>query len=259
MLHLKKTPLSYLIALTLFLSLPSCSSLRYVSGDHQASTTWTKQELKPQKRRPVTSSQRQQERGTTRLPREVSSLLERSGVKMAAVEFYATWCKPCMEAVPRWKALHDKYRAQGLRLIVINTQDPNGACTAPGWAPDELVCDLEGHVAEAMKVGTLPSAFLYSLQGNTLVKRGHIDEVEREIEAYMLIDHQAVAFPVFADQHQPPFNRLPGTVTFQRLSVQEYGPGFSYSHAAEQMHEQFSASGTHQPAKAEHFTGPQVE
>ena len=185
-LHLKKTPLSYLIALTLFLSLPSCSSLRYVSGDHQASTTWTKQELKPQKRRPVTSSQRQQERGTTRLPREVSSLLERSGVKMAAVEFYATWCKPCMEAVPRWKALHDKYRAQGLRLIVINTQDPNGACTAPGWAPDELVCDLEGHVAEAMKVGTLPSAFLYSWQGNTLVKRGHIDEVEREIEAYML-------------------------------------------------------------------------
>ena len=40
-----------------------------------------------------------------------------------------------------------------------------------------------------MKVGTLPSAFLYSWQGNTLVERGHIDEVEREIEAYMLRTH----------------------------------------------------------------------
>ena len=114
------------------------------------------------------------------------ALLDRSGVKLVAVEFYATWCKPCMAAVPRWKALHDRYRSQGLRLIVINTQDPNGACSAPGWAPDELICDLEGHIAEAMKVSNLPSAFLYSWQGNTLVERAHIEEVEREIEAYML-------------------------------------------------------------------------
>ena len=117
---------------------------------------------------------------------KIGSLLDRSGVKLVAVEFYATWCKPCMAAVPRWKALHDRYRSQGLRLIVINTQDPNGACSAPGWAPDELICDLEGHIAEAMKVSNLPSAFLYSWQGNTLVERAHIEEVEREIEAYML-------------------------------------------------------------------------
>ena len=116
----------------------------------------------------------------------LGALLDRSGVKLVAVEFYATWCKPCMAAVPRWKALHDRYRSQGLRLIVINTQDPNGACSAPGWAPDELICDLEGHIAEAMKVSNLPSAFLYSWQGNTLVERAHIEEVEREIEAYML-------------------------------------------------------------------------
>ena len=172
---------------TLLLLLCGCSSLRYVSGDHKSSTAWTKQELKPRTTLRQSPPEETASAAPVRaLPREVTSLLERAGVKVAAVEFYATWCKPCMEAVPRWKALHDKYRAQGLRLIVVNTQDPNGACTAPGWAPDELICDLEGHVAEAMKVGTLPSAFLYSWQGNTLVERGHIDEVEREIEAYML-------------------------------------------------------------------------
>jgi len=174
-----------LLALSL---LTGCSSLRYVSNEHQSALSWTRQDLKPQIAKNQPRSLPAQSSVDTRraLPREVETLLERAGVKLAAVEFYATWCKPCMEAVPRWKALHDKYRAQGLRLIVVNTQDPNGACTAPGWAPDELICDLEGHVAEAMKVGTLPSAFLYSWQGNTLVERGHIDEVEREIEAYML-------------------------------------------------------------------------
>ena len=187
MLNRSHNSLTYFIGLMLFASLPSCSSLRYVNGEHQASAAWTKQNLAPHSavRRIQQPNANTQLHGNM-LPREVTSLLERSGVKVAAVEFYATWCKPCMEAVPRWKALHDKYRAQGLRLIVINTQDPNGACTAPGWAPDELICDLEGHIADAMKVGTLPSAFLYSWQGNTLVERGHIDEVEREIEAYML-------------------------------------------------------------------------
>ncbi|MBI4818084.1 MAG: hypothetical protein HY791_17615 [Deltaproteobacteria bacterium] len=43
---------------------------------------------------------------------DVDGWLEKPGVKLLAVEFYATWCKPCMEAVPKWKALHEKYRKQ---------------------------------------------------------------------------------------------------------------------------------------------------
>ena len=50
---------------------------------------------------------------------DVRSWLDPAGVKLVAVEFYSLDCKPCMEAVPKWKALHDKYRAQGMRLVVI--------------------------------------------------------------------------------------------------------------------------------------------
>ena len=64
--------------------------------------------------------------------------IDRPGVRLVAVEFYATWCKPCMEAVPRWKALHERYRDAGLRLIVVATQDPEGQCANPGWNPDEM-------------------------------------------------------------------------------------------------------------------------
>ena len=41
------------------------------------------------------------------------------------VEFYATWCEPCMDAIPRWKKLHDKYRGVALRLHLV------------GWLPKE--------------------------------------------------------------------------------------------------------------------------
>ena len=59
---------------------------------------------------------------------DVAEWLGWPGVKLVAVEFYATWCKPCMEAMPRWAALKDKYRAQGLRVVVVNTLDPQGGC-----------------------------------------------------------------------------------------------------------------------------------
>jgi thiol-disulfide isomerase/thioredoxin len=114
---------------------------------------------------------------------DVRDWLSRPGVKLLAVEFYASWCGPCKKAVPQWKALHEKYRDQGLRLVVVSVQDPDGACVNPGWNPDDVVCDTEGHLAEAWGVGDkLPAAFLWSWRGPLLVRKGHVQEVERQVE-----------------------------------------------------------------------------
>ncbi len=117
---------------------------------------------------------------------DVRGWLDRPGVKVLAVEFYATWCKPCMEAVPRWKALHDKYRDEGLRLVVVNTLDAGGACRSVPWTPDKTVCDIEGTLAKSFGVGgNLPAAFVWSWQGNLLVRKGHIGVAEQEIGRYL--------------------------------------------------------------------------
>lgn len=116
---------------------------------------------------------------------DIRGWLDRPGVKLLAVEFYATWCKPCMEAVPRWKKLHEKYRKQGLRLLVVATQDPDGGCANPGWNPDAVICDDDGHWAKMFAAERLPAAFLWSWQGQLLVRNGHVDEVERGIQAWV--------------------------------------------------------------------------
>jgi thiol-disulfide isomerase/thioredoxin len=116
---------------------------------------------------------------------DVQDWLARPGVRLVAVEFYATWCKPCMDAMPRWRALREKYGPRGLRVVVVNTQDPEGGCRALPFVPDESVCDLDGEVADSFRLqGKLPSAFLWSWQGNLLVAKGHIDDVERAVEDY---------------------------------------------------------------------------
>ena len=117
---------------------------------------------------------------------DVGEWLARDGVRAVAVEFYATWCEPCMEAVPRWRALHEQYRERGFRLVVVNTREPSGACKPLGWNPDQTICDPEGRIAAAMGVDRrLPSAFLWNWQGRLLVQDGSYDQVENELTRFM--------------------------------------------------------------------------
>lgn len=130
---------------------------------------------------------------------DIARWVERPGVKLVVVEFYATWCRPCMEAVPRWKALHERFRKDGLRLVVISTRDAAGGCVNPGWTPDEVICDEEGHLADRFGAERLPAAFLWSWQGELLASGADVDEVESAVEAWMAsaprVDVQAAEVP----------------------------------------------------------------
>lgn len=114
---------------------------------------------------------------------DVSSLLRRPGVKLLAVEFYADWCKPCMDAVPKWKALHEKYRAKGLHLVVVSVGE-QGLCSSPGWNPDLTVCDLDASLQKRLSANPLPQAFLWNWQGQLIAAHAPVEQVEAAIERY---------------------------------------------------------------------------
>jgi formylglycine-generating enzyme required for sulfatase activity/thiol-disulfide isomerase/thioredoxin len=115
----------------------------------------------------------------------VDELLARPGVRLVAVTFAASWCKPCEESAPRWRALAEKHRARGLRVVVVSTRDPEAACAAPGFPADELLCDLDGDLADDFRVGgRLPASFLWSWSGELLVRRGAVGDVESAVEGF---------------------------------------------------------------------------
>ncbi len=118
---------------------------------------------------------------------DIEAWLDEPGTKLVAVEFYADWCKPCLESAPRWEALRKKYAAQGLKLVVVNLSEKDerdGACSRLPWNPDESLCNPE--IGERLGVTKLPEAFVWSWQGNLLVDRGqHVEKIERVIRQYL--------------------------------------------------------------------------
>lgn len=46
--------------------------------------------------------------------------------RVVLVNFWATWCKPCLKELPEFAALYRKYRKHGLTLLAISTEEDVG-------------------------------------------------------------------------------------------------------------------------------------
>jgi|GEM_PF-1956403 len=123
---------------------------------------------------------------------DIQAELARPGVKLLVVEFYATTCKPCMRAVPKWKALHNKYQKDGLRFIVVSAEEDKTCSRPPAWSPDKTICDEDWDLTETMGVQKLPTSFLYSWEGKLAMKSHQVLPVEDAIRSYFKDTHYKI-------------------------------------------------------------------
>jgi len=111
----------------------------------------------------------------------IGALLAERGVELVALDIYATWCKPCVAAVPTWKQLHAKYRSRGLRVVVLTKLGRTGQTV---WSPDKVVADRQGRIADAINPrGRLPATYLWDRTGRQLVHGGAVADISKAVEA----------------------------------------------------------------------------
>ncbi|MGB0721390.1 MAG: peroxiredoxin family protein [Gammaproteobacteria bacterium] len=98
--------------------------------------------------------------------REVS-LVDYRG-KVVVVNFWATWCPPCVEEIPSMNRLASRYRAEDLALVSVNFKEDAQRIEAfmEEVAVDfPVLLDPEGAVAARWKVFGFPSSFVLDRQG----------------------------------------------------------------------------------------------
>ena len=105
-------------------------------------------------------------RGPTKYERQQISARTLLLNQPTLVEFWATWCGPCVEQIPRWNALEEKYRGR-IQFIAITADDPETVEAFLNKRPMEgwVLLDSDGAVHQAYGVASLPYTFLVDSHG----------------------------------------------------------------------------------------------
>jgi thiol-disulfide isomerase/thioredoxin len=111
--------------------------------------------------------------------------------KTVYVDFWASWCAPCLTSLPLYNDMYHKYKDQGLEIVAINVDNPieDGLDFLEDTPLDFLIpADPDGDAAELFEVIGMPTSYLIQPDGTvTLVhmgfRSGDIDMIEEAIQA----------------------------------------------------------------------------
>jgi len=109
--------------------------------------------------------------------------------KVVLVDFWASWCTPCIRSFPWMDEMVEKYGEQGFEIIAINMDQE--AILAKKFLtryPNKLTIafDPQGVVAEQYEIMGLPNSFILNKQGEIVYKHvgfrlSELDKYEAEI------------------------------------------------------------------------------
>ncbi len=100
--------------------------------------------------------------------------------KVLVVDFWATWCLPCREEMPKLVRLGEQYRTRGVKLLTVSCDEPEQEAGAfdflqtqrapqPGYIKRAVNDEKFIDSVDPKWSGALPGLFVYDRQGK-LVK-----------------------------------------------------------------------------------------
>ena len=114
--------------------------------------------------------------------------------KLVLVDFWATWCGPCVRELPNLLRLYGQYHAVGLDIIGVSSDDDKGKLT--NFLRDQRVAwpqyfDGKGQgnrLAVAYGIDGIPTTYLLGKDGKILGKDLRGDALEKAVKAALAVD-----------------------------------------------------------------------
>jgi peroxiredoxin len=109
--------------------------------------------------------------------------------QVVLVNFWATWCGPCREEMPRLQAIYDKYRPSGFVLLGVNIDDdPRNAMNVAQKLKVSfpVLLDTDKKVSKLYDLSDMPSTVLIDRDGRVrYIHRGFRDGEEADYDLHI--------------------------------------------------------------------------
>ncbi len=100
--------------------------------------------------------------------------------RLVLLDFWATWCPPCMKEMPGVVKVYEEFHAKGFDILGISLDDEGGFDRLPAFTQQKgmtwpQVCDTKGYkspLCEAYSVGGIPNEFLVDGKTGLIVALG---------------------------------------------------------------------------------------
>ena len=123
---------------------------------------------------------------------QLKEIIEKNDNKLYVVNFWATWCKPCVQELTAISEVYEEWQKEtGVKVIAISTDDSrNSARVTPfvnarNWTYD-VYLDPNGDFKRALNVNNIPHTFLINGKGEIVWQHNSYTPGDEE-ELYELL------------------------------------------------------------------------
>lgn len=111
--------------------------------------------------------------------------------KLTLLDFWATWCTPCMNELPYLKAAYEKYSSKGFQIVSVSVDEDMAAwkntISEQGMAWPQMwngLDDIDNTPAAMYAVRAIPSSFLIDADGTIIGRNLRGEELDAALEDY---------------------------------------------------------------------------
>jgi thiol-disulfide isomerase/thioredoxin len=110
--------------------------------------------------------------------------------EVVLLDFFASWCGPCMRSIPGLNALHQRYAGRGLRVVGVSAETPDliGKVVRE-HNPTYTVAQDAGEIGtRAYRIHAFPTLLLIDRKGVIRAVTSDLDEIAQKVPALLTED-----------------------------------------------------------------------
>jgi thiol-disulfide isomerase/thioredoxin len=116
--------------------------------------------------------------------------------KVVLIDFWASWCKPCIASMPEIKAIYDKYHDKGLEVIGISLDNNDMKAQVKQvvdkqglpWVQRFTGRGMDDPFAKLYTISALPTVWLLDKNGKIVDQDARGERLEPLIRKYLELD-----------------------------------------------------------------------